>query len=418
MGLYINLFFALIFVVFTFYYIRKNVTLTLIFWLIFFQAYSVFPSLIYIEQGIYINEQGRQSFFAGATIICILYFILTFVLLELSFKSFNKKKLPTLHLGLNKKNIDSKVLIFLITIAMFLLLLNAILSPLPMFNPSITRFNYWQNSFFPFLNKIFGNTAIFIPFGLGVLFLKHKKYSIIMLLIFVFYTLLIGQKFSPLVASAYSFLLPILFNYRFELKKVIIKNLFPLTVSFLVLFGLMYAAIYKKYEETHPFAVIKIYDPNEAIVYRMFGLQGHLFWGATERYVVNNTKPKSFNPTDLLYGMRHMMADFAENKGVLKANDKVGYNFTNAYPGILFKIFPISLAFVFHSFLTICFLALMGWILKETLAQKALFLSVIAYQIFNWTVYAFIMGYFYKLYFTIFFLFMYGLFIYIRKKNA
>ena len=180
----------------------------------------------------------------------------------------------------------------------------------------------------------------------------------------------------------------------------------------------MYTITYNKYEETRPFANIKIYDPNEAMLYRIFGLQGHLFWGATERYVIGDEAPKSFNPTDLLYGMKIMMEDFAKDRNmVLQANEEGGYNFTNAYPGILFKIFPISLGLVFHTFLTIVFLALLGWILKELMTKNAMVLSIIAYQLFNWTIYAFVMGYFYKLYFTIFFLFIYGMYVYLRKNK-
>jgi hypothetical protein len=141
-------------------------------------------------------------------------------------------------------------------------------------------------------------------------------------------------------------------------------------------------------------------------------------WGATEQYVADNEAPKSFNPTDLLYGMPVMMDEFAKDKKlVLLANSMGGYNFTNAYPGILFKIFPLSLSIVFHTFLTIAFLALMGWILKEFMVQGALFLSVIAYQLFNWTMYAFTMGYFYKVYFALSFMIVYGVFIHLRKKR-
>ncbi|HBC02947.1 MAG TPA: hypothetical protein DC015_01820, partial [Aequorivita sp.] len=84
MGLFINLFFALLFVLFTYYYVKKSFLLSFLYGLVFFQAFSVIPSLIYIEQGIYINEQGRFSFFTGATILCVLYFILTFVIIAMA----------------------------------------------------------------------------------------------------------------------------------------------------------------------------------------------------------------------------------------------------------------------------------------------------------------------------------------------
>ncbi|WP_161596061.1 DUF6418 domain-containing protein [Patiriisocius marinus] len=386
--------------------------------LVFFQAFSVIPSLIYLEQGVYINEQGRMSFFTGATILCVLYFIFTFVLIAMAFKSFNKRSLPVFNIAFKGRNIEVPLIIGLILFAQGILLINAALSPLPILNPEITRFTYWSHSRFPFLNSIFGNTAIFIPFAIGLLFSKYKKFSIVMLLVFFGYNFAIGQKFSPIVQGTFSFLLPIVFTFRANMKKFLIRSIVPLFLFSILMGGVIYKITYTKYEETKPFANIKIYDPNEAMLYRIFGLQGHLLWGATDRFVVHNEEPKSFNPADLLYGMPIMMEEFAaDKKMVLTANNTGGYNFTNAYPGILFKIFPVSLALVYHTILVIGFLALMGWVLKELMVKKAYFLSIIAYQLFNWTIYAFVMGYFYKLYFAFGFLAVYFLFVHFRKPK-
>jgi hypothetical protein len=259
---------------------------------------------------------------------------------------------------------------------------------------------------------------MFVPFAIGVLFPRMKRFSVLLLFVFFGYNFMIGQKFSPIVQGSFSFLLPLVFYYRNNLKEYVKKSAIPIFLAGIGLIAIMYTVTYSKYEETRPFANIRIYDPNEAMLYRIFGLQGHLFWGATERYVVAGEEPKSFNPADLLYGMRIMMEEFAKDKNmVLYSNEKSGYNFTNAYPGILFEIFPLSLAFIFHTLLVIVFLALLGWILKEFIVQKAYVLSIITYQLFNWTVYAFVMGYFYKLYFTLAFFLLYGIYIYLRKSK-
>lgn len=418
MVLFINLFFALLFVAFSYYYVKKSFLLSFLYGLVFFQAFSVIPSLIYIEQGIYINEQGRFSFFTGATILCVLYFIFTFSVIAMSFKSLNRRTLPVVQFKYKGRNIELFAVLAMVIIPLSMLLINALLSPLPIIDSSVTRFTYWSTSRFPFLNSLFGNTAMFVPFAIGLLFPKFKKFSILMLFVFFGYNFMIGQKFSPILQGSYSFLLPLVFHYRENLKTYIRKAIFPLIILGGTLIAIMYTITYNKYEETHPFANIKIYDPNEAMLYRIFGLQGHLFWGATDRYVIGNEAPKSFNPSDLLYGMTEMMNDFAKDrKMVLSANASGGYNFTNAYPGILFKIFPLSIGLVFHTFLTIGFLSLLGWILKELIVKNAMILSVVAYQLFNWTIYAFVMGYFYKLYFSLIFMCVYGLYIYLRKKK-
>lgn len=239
-----------------------------------------------------------------------------------------------------------------------------------------------------------------------------------MLFVYFGYNFMIGQKFSPILQGSYSFLLPLVFHYRSNIKIYIKRAIIPIFIIGGVLTAIMYTITYNKYEETNPFADIKIYDPNEAIVYRIFGLQGHLLWGATERFLIGNEAPKSFNPADLLFGMPIMMEEFAKNKkDVLASNAEAGYNFTNAYPGILFEIFPLSLSLILHTLLVIVFLALMGWILKELMLRHAYVLSIVAYQLFNWIVYAFVMGYFYKLYFAMIFMFIYGIYIHSRKKR-
>ena len=418
MGLFINLLFAFLFVFFTYYYVKKSFLLSFLYGLVFFQAFSVIPSLIYIEQGIFINEQGRFSFFTGATIVCVLYFIFTFSIIAMAFKTFNKTRLPVFQFNYKGKNVELLIVMAMIIVPLILLLINAVLSPLPILDSSVTRFTYWSTSRFPFLNSLFGNTAMFVPFAIGLMFPKFKKFSVFMLFVFFGYNFMIGQKFSPILQGSYSFLLPLVFYYRNNLKVYIKRAIVPLLIVVGVLTAIMYTITYNKYEETNPFADIKIYNPNEAIVYRIFGLQGHLFWGATERYLIGNEAPKSFNPADLLYGMPIMMEEFAKNKkDVLAANAEGGYNFTNAYPGILFEIFPLSLSLVLHTFLVIIFLALMGWVLKELMVGHAYVLSIIAYQLFNWIIYAFVMGYFYKMYFAIFFMLLYGIYIYFRKKK-
>ncbi|HET8810835.1 MAG TPA: DUF6418 domain-containing protein [Flavobacteriaceae bacterium] len=417
MGLYINILFFLMFLGFSYWYAKKSFTLFFLYGLVFFQAFAILPSLIYIEEGILINEQGRFSFYTGATILCVLYFIFTFMVIAMSFKSFNKIKLPTFQLAYKGKNVDKHLILATLVIVQFLLLVNAALSPLPFFDDSVDRFSYWSSSRFPFLKTIFGNTAMFIPFGWGLLFPKYKKTAIGMFFVYLGYNFLIGQKFSPIVNGSFSFLLPIVFYYKNNLFNILKKNIVSLGLIGICLFGIMYTVTYNKYKKTRPFANIEIYDPNQAMLYRIFGLQGHLFWGATERYVVGETEAKSFNPTELILGMRVMMHEFAADQGVLLSNEESGFNFTNAYPAILFKIFPLSVALIFHTFFTIGFLAVMGWVLKEFLNHRALILSLIAYQLFLWTLYAFSMGYFNKLYIPVAFLLVYAIFVYLRNPK-
>lgn len=398
------------------YFLRKAFTFSFIYGLIIFQSITILPSIIYIESGIYINEQGRNSYFSWATVITCVYFILTLFTLYLSHRYLDQFTFKTFRVTYKGKNVETLVLKASVIIVLSILLFNAMLSPLPLFDMSLSRFSYWSNSRFPFLNSIFGNTATFIPFILGILASKNKKFSTIMLLIYFFYNFLIGQKFSPILNGSFSFFLPIVIMNANKVKQILKKRLLSIIVVLSISTLVIYQVIYTRYEARVPFANIQIYDPDEAIFYRIFGLQGHLMWGSTERFVFDDAE-QSYNPTDLLYGMPNMMAEFADDKEVLDVNADSGFNFTNAYPGILFKTFPTPLAVLTHIILAIVLLGFSGWVLKKFIDHNAKILAVITFQFYIWIIYAFTMGYFYKVFFMGVFLILYFTFIKIINKT-
>lgn len=386
---------------------KKNFKFLFMYGLFVFQALTIMPSLIYIEEGIYISEQGRNSYFVWATLAYTIYFLVSIIVLYATFKSLNKFKAFAPKVVIRGKKLDRKIVLFVAVVSLIILLANAFLSKLPLLDNSITRFDYWENSKMPFLKSIFGNTSIFVPFILGIMFKYNKKKSIVLLIIYFIYNFLIGQKFSPIISGTFSFLLPIVINYNgtINFKRVFSKKII---VPALLLIGIMYAVIYDRYEQRRPYAIIKIYDPNEAIIYRAFGLQGHLFWGAMETYVYNDGK-HSYNPLDLVNGMQHLMYEFAKNGNSLKGNIEKGFNFTNAYPAILFYVFPTWIGALFHVLFLVIFLGLLGWLLKEFILKKAYLFATITYQLFNWAIYAFTMGYFIKLKFSLLFLIYFGI---------
>lgn len=396
--------FTLLFLAFL---LKKNYKFLFIFGLFVFQALTIMPSLIYIEEGIYISEQGRDSYFVWGTLAYTIYFFVSIIVLYATFKTLDKFKTIAPNFVIRGKKIDRKIILWITILSMAILFLNASLSKLPLFDNSITRFDYWENSKMPFLKSIFGNVSIFVPFILGITFKYNKKGSIILMVLYILYNFLIGQKFSPIVSGAFSFFLPIIINYRgrINLKRVFSKRII---VPTLLLIGVMYAVIYDRYEQRTPYAIIKIYDPNEAIIYRAFGLQGHLFWGAVETYVYNDGE-HSYNPLDLVNGMHHLMYKFAKNTGGLKDDIAKGFNFTNAYPGILFYVFPIWIGVLVHILFLVAFLGLLGWLLKEFILKRAYLFATITFQLFNWAIYALTMGYFSKLKFSILFLICFGI---------
>ena len=415
MTLFLNISLIILFVFVLIFLAKINIKTLFLFGLLVFQGLAIIPSLVYIEEGIFISEQGRQSFFSYATLTYVLYFIITFLTIFITFGALNKVKTAPIRFKLFGSSVDDRILILIVVFSLGLLILNAIQSQLPLIDPSVSRFTYWENSKYPFLNKIFGNVSIFIPFALGLLFRKHKFLSIFLMIVYFVYNFFIGQKFSPIISGLFSFALPIvlLSDRKLNLKKIFNRKIIIICV---IIFGLAYGIIYKRYEQNQPYAIVKIYDPNEAIFYRIFGLQGHLMWGATEKYVINGGE-QSYNFSDMSYGMHKLMYTFAANQKGLQESLDQGFSFTNGYPSALLTVYPIFLALVIHILLTISCLGLMGWILKELILGHSYFLSVIAYQIFNWTIYAFTMGYFYKLKFTVVFIVFYLVMNVLLKYN-
>ncbi len=405
MSFYLNILFALLLLWITVWFFRKDFKVFFINGLIVFQAFTLIPSLIYIETGKMISEQGREGFFVGSVYYFGLFYLLTLIFIYLTFNTLRPVKLRTFYFTHQGKNIEVPVLLVLVITVLGILIYNASQSPSPLFDEGITRFNYWEHAKYPVLNKLFGNTAMFIPFALGLLFPRIKKTSLFILAVYFAYNFYIGQKFSPIVNGTFAFLLPLAVRYD---NKIFLKTLFnKKSIVLMVLLGLaMYKIIYDRYERRYPFAVIKIYDPNEAMFYRIFGLQGHLFWGATERFVYHDKSP-SWNLGYLPYGMHEMMKEFAVGgEEFVLQSARQGFNFTNAYPSILFMIFPPLIAYLFHVLIVIFILSLSGWILMRLIKNKSFVLAVISFQFFNWTIYALTMGYFYKLIFGLIFNFL------------
>lgn len=405
MTLFFNISLVLFLVLVLLFLAKINIKVLFLFGLLVFQALAIIPSLVFIEEGIFISEQGRESFFSYATLIYVVYFTITLITIFITFGVLNKVKTSPVRFKFNGNSADNKLLLLVVLFSLGLLILNAVQSQLPLIDSSVSRFTYWENSKYPFLNKVFGNVSIFIPFALGILFRKYKFWSVVLMIVYFVYNFFIGQKFSPIISGLFSFALPIvlLSDRKLNFNKIFNKKVILVCV---LLFSLAYGIIYKRYEQNQPYATVKIYDPNEAMFYRIFGLQGHLMWGATEKYVFDGGK-LSYDFTDMSYGMHKLMFTFAVNQKGLQDSLNQGFSFTNGYPSALLTVYPLFLALIIHVLLTIFCLGLMGWILKELILSHSYFLSVIAYQVFNWTIYAFTMGYFYKLKFTVVFILFY-----------
>jgi hypothetical protein len=249
-------------------------------------------SVFYIERGIYITEQNRYSFNNGATIRLVIQNLCFFISALITIKFLTRIhpiNLKTRILRYEKYNVKLyNLLLYFIFFIAILYASDAVLTSIKYGN-SFSRFNYYEYSIlynYPLMNKIFENITLF-SLLLGVLYLVHKsnkkKVALIIfsLLLIIGTSILQGSKFSAIYLNTLLFLIPLFTTEKFILNKKAIKNLF-LSLAILIIFiSLVMHLSVKEYSQT-----LNEKEAIEFVFYRVFGLQGHVWWGTD--YLSNN----------------------------------------------------------------------------------------------------------------------------------
>jgi len=170
-----------------------------------------------------------------------------------------------------------------------------------------------------------------------------------------------------------------------------------------------------KYTINNPFIKLNM-TPLESVFYRFFGLQAHVFWGATEQYVYQG-KPNTWNVFELWKGMHHLMLETWpwSYEDFISVTTR-GVSWTNAYPSILIRIFPLPIALLVNFFL-MSFVSLIQTLLSVFIKRKSIFLSIILFQLLIWTSYAYTMAYFSKLMIPVFFILLFFSYKYLAFKT-
>ncbi|NDV14595.1 hypothetical protein GO009_01035 [Muricauda sp. TY007] len=394
MSFFLNISIVLFVIFFSIHRLNKNYKLFYLLLYVYYQGIITSASLTFIETGIYISEQGRESYFVWANLCFLVFFLISIFSVERVFKSLNRHvRFQAPSISYQGANIGYLIIFALGILILGLLLLNLLMSSSPLFDNSVTRFTYWPNSKFPVLRSIFGNTAAFLPFIFGNIYVRRKRSGLMLLLIYIAYLVLIGQKFSPIVRSLYAFFLPWVLTSNIVFKFSVVKFV---KSYFSIIFFLIFGLVYVKYSIHNPFINAGAKTPIEAIFYRAFGLQAHLFWGSVEQFVFWGHE-KSWDLQELYKGMHVLMRYFwYGDLDHIERSIQNGFSFTNAYPAILLKIFPLGIAYVFHALLVGSVLAPITWLLNVLMVKNKQILSLLTFQFFNWTGISFIMGYFNK----------------------
>lgn len=345
--------------IFVFIAIHTKLFLSCKYWpFLFYLIYAcIFPiaSNLYLEQGVYVTEQERISYFTGSTLRLIFYdsilFITCFISLYVVKESIVKKSITKErdmtngYCFLIKPQRYTFLLFYVVIFIEILIFLNLFMSEIPLFSSSVTRFNYWENSRFPSLRILVGNISLPIAVILGIYFMLFsnndlhiwKRRTLVLFIIYIAYLYLIGQKFSAQLLAVYLFFLP---YWVSNFKKV---SSFLFSMRFLKIFIplviIMFGFILYKYQFTGISEMSG--SALSGIFYRIFGLQGHVYWGIDEMVFQQNS-----------YGW-HYVAEFVDKglNGLLLEMELIGpsnlswyldnnIRFTAGYPAIAILFHP------------------------------------------------------------------------------
>lgn len=410
-----NILITFVAVIIMLYLLEKDLGLFLLSIMIFVQYIWMFFSIIVIESGVHVVEQGRDGYFVYSSLVLLLFLISTIISLLFFKKIFTYffKNITITKIKIGKIKEDQIIRFFLGGV-FFMAFLNLFSSSIPIFSNEVTKFNFWEYAKYPFLKSIIGNVMAFVAFGSAILYNYYKKTSIVFGILYVTYLLLIGQKFTGFFIGISGVLLAIYFTsektIEFKLKWLFNKYLLIFITS-------MFLLVLYKYSIDRPFRSLGL-TPVESVFYRFFGLQAHVFWGTVEQYIYQN-KPNTWNVFELWKGMHHLMLEFWpwRYQDFISVTTR-GVSWTNAYPSILIRIFPLPIA-LFVNFILMSFVSLLQTLLSFFIKRKSLFISIILFQLLIWTSYAYTMAYFSKLIIPVFFILFYFLFkgLVIKTKN-
>jgi len=295
----------------------------------FYQIWAVL-SCLYIESGSYISEQFRYGFLNGSTAVLLL----CLTLFEFGFVK-NSSKVNYCKLIVSDSNFET--LIKLIFISAILIQFYSLyeFNALPLL--SSDRFTFFSES-----NRLIKVVFLLGPalaFVVGFLH-KNKSYNSLLLLLFIycFLNIIIGDKFSGISYIFISYLM----GYSFFSRIRINYKLFFLSTLLLLIFCILIIVSYSiNYPEYNLVEIIL------AILDRTLALQGHVWFGTFDAIANSNefnifplfeifNKNSYINPQ----GIDRLMFLVTDSKF---AHDmlSLGITFTMGFPAILYAHFGI-----------------------------------------------------------------------------
>lgn len=350
---------------------------------------TIFVSLSVLEYGFYITESQNYSYLNGASFVFLVFMIFFFSTLKIFINFLTPISIPKQKILSPKKKKQYSIIMLIFAIFLLILLnINLILSPIPAFSDNVNRLSYWENSRWPFLASLLGERSIPIAIALGCIF-NHfkgagynflKKTTMVVFVFYLVYLLMLGHKFSPIMLGIIFFGLPVMMTTKPSIKSI--------TSHSIAIFIIGISYVIYVYSDIETGIVNEYGGAVGGVLYRVFILQGHVFWNTFDTLNSPNAQMGD-SWSNLLWLIKNefdglMLSMYAVSPSLAEGYILNGVRFTAGYPGFLF-LTPIIFSLIF--FIVILFLYAIILVRTANLAKShsvfRLFLYIFLIYLFH-----------------------------------
>lgn len=250
-------------------------------------------SLVVIEYGFYITEQGTFSSQTGAAFRYLLFILPVGLVLNAIGSSSNKESVSADGTTGRSGTVETLALAAC-AVVVAMLTLNSMLSPSG-WSGGVDRFNWWENSRFPRLQMITGTVCWPVVYGLGILlanFTRRKETTLrlavmVVAAFYLFFLVRMGQKFNGLTVPVFALFLPIACVQGFQLRATF-RSLFESQFRQRLILGTLFFTlvvtglgflVYRWFDLNAQSASVGM-DVLDSLLYRAFVIQAHSYFGA------------------------------------------------------------------------------------------------------------------------------------------
>ena len=357
-------------------------------------SYFGIVSSLYLESGVYVFEQDRVTNFSGSTIRLIIIFFWFWCCFGITYKVLAPPLITGIHsVSIKKLYLDLSLSVSAIIMAVAFVNIY-ITGDIPFFSTGyINRFEYLQNTKLWYLLKVFGVSTTIIPLLSGVAYAGYSAISvksgqilcILMIVFYLIYMSLLGNKFGGLVYGVYYFIMPILLITVISsknIKKTIVKYITYGILFITPVFGLVYYH-YSTYPLSEEYG-----GPFKFILYRIFALQGHLWWGI-DHHIFLDGNSHMFNFSEAKHAMPTMMR-IVSGTWIESAIER-GVSFTFGFPASPLLFFGVTIGIVVIGIIA-AFMAFIAKVVVSSILDFDLIKYVLSAYLMIWISNAATMG--------------------------